>query len=167
MLELDKILSLQPQDKLKAIVDAINKLEMVIIKLKSSKFVKPTEKKDKGIVKGSTEPKPYVLKKDTASQLVYVYKQRSGYAIDDRSWDVDFGRHMKTAKKMLEFFKNDIQKAALCIETLADYFTKKELSWSFEAVERNKADYNRQIKNYGKFVALGYESRKEEQNVEP
>jgi len=117
------------------------------------------------------EKKPYVLRKEPDCQLVYVYKVRSGYAIDDRAWDGDkekgdFGRHRKTAQKLLAFFEGNIEEASLCIEALADYFVSKKLAWSFEAIERNKADYKRQIKNYGKFYELGYESKKESYNAQ-
>lgn len=82
--------------------------------------------------------KPYRLpdpEKNPEVFLVLLYKTLKRIEFDNREWDkIYFPRCMKRTKQLLECLKNDVRKAARCMQDLKDRFEGDGLSWTIETV---------------------------------
>lgn len=81
----------------------------------------------------ASEEKPYKLKTDPISQVVYAYKVRQGARIDDRNWDSgdNFKRVSAAAKKLIAIVET-VDNAKQCITEIANRCDNWGVEWSLD-----------------------------------
>lgn len=125
----------------------------------------------------AAEEKPYKLKTDTISQVVYAYKVRQGAKIDDRNWDSgdNFRRVSSAAKKLLEIVET-VEHAKQCITDIARKCDNWGIEWSLNGailkhapmwmVEKKKTEETKKLTEHIKNCELcggtGYISKQVE-----
>lgn len=89
----------------------------------------------------------YELKTDL-QKVVCAYKMLKGFKKDDRDWDkLNYKRCSKSAKQLLEYFKQDGRRTINCMEDISNELVSKGLDWSFETLVKRSADWK--LKNLG------------------
>lgn len=84
----------------------------------------------------------YERPKDPIGQLVMAYKLVKGFREDDRAWDKrHWARFSPSAKKLLEVFEGDIEKAATCLKSIAERFNNDGLTWVLDTVVRHADEW--------------------------
>lgn len=114
----------------------------------------------------NSAPKPYALRTDPAAKIVYAIKMAYGVKIDDRKWDkADFGRNMKYAKELFDFFDGDEEKAIQCVVDIARDLNRNGLPWSGAAICRWKTRWLQHIERYGEYRGLKYTDPTETEKI--
>jgi hypothetical protein len=103
----------------------------------------------------------YKIKNNPVDRITHIVKKYVyGVGIDDPRWNkIFYPRVKKSCKVIYDYFEpyeNRYEMALKCIEDLISEYRKKEMSYTIETVVKWVHDWERQFKDYDKFIGLQY-----------